>query len=355
MRTDKRILAFLLIIAFVFSLCGCGDSGPKMPSEGSEFAVHFIDVGQADAALVICNGKTMLIDGGNTDSSNLMYSYLKTHNVKHLDYVVASHAHGDHVGGLPGALNYATVGKALCPVTDFDSSAFRNFVKYLAKRGVDITVPETGDTFMLGEAECTVLAVNTTDNEPNNTSIVLRIVYGETSFLFTGDAEREVELALSSSGFELESTVLKVGHHGSYSSTSYVFLRNVMPKYAVISVGRGNDYGHPTPEVLSRLRDAEVKVFRTDKHGTVICTSDGKNLIFGTEKTPKDDVMDGIGSNSVTTDSGRDYVANKSSMKFHYPDCASVSKMSKENRLDFHGKRDELITQGYDPCGSCKP
>ncbi len=352
----KIILSLCLVLAICF-LWGCMPAGPQMPGEGSDFAVHFIDVGQADAALVICDGKTMLIDGGNAADSNVIYSYLKNQGVKHLDYIVASHAHEDHIGGLPGALNYATVGKALCPVTDYDSSAFRNFVKYLGNRGADITVPKTGDSFKLGEAECTVLAVNTTDNEPNNTSIVLRIVYGETSFLFTGDAEREVELALASWGFELESTVLKVGHHGSDSSTSYVFLRNVMPEYAVIPVGADNDYGHPTADVLSRLRDAEVKVFRTDKHGTVICTSDGKNVVFGTEKTPKDDVMDGIGTNSVTTDSGMDYVVNtnKSSMKFHFPDCASVEKMSKENRLDYHGTREELIKQGYIPCGTCKP
>ena len=114
-------------------------------------------------------------------------------------------------------------------------------------------------------AECAV-AGNTLDNEPNNTSIVMRIVYGETSFMFTGDAEREVEQARAGSKYTLESTVLKVGHHGSYSSTSYVFLRNVMPSYAVIPVGADNEYGHPTEEVLSRLRDADVTLFRTDLH-----------------------------------------------------------------------------------------
>lgn len=355
MKLNKRITAFVFAIALILSLCGCGASKPQMPT--GDFAVHFIDVGQADATLVICDGKTMLIDGGNADDSNLIYSYLKNQGVKHLDYIIATHPHEDHIGGLSGALNYATVGKAYCPVTEYDSGTFRNFVKYLKMRGASITVPRVGEKFTLGSAECTIIAVNTLNNEPNNTSIVMRIVYGETSFMFTGDAEREVEQTLAGSTFTLESTVLKVGHHGSYSSTSYVFLRNVMPKYAVIPVGVNNEYGHPTPEVLSRLRDADVKVFRTDLHGTVICTSDGKNLVFGTEKAYTGDAFGGIGDNSTVTDDGRDYVVNvsESSMKFHYPHCSAAARISDKNRMEFHGKREELIKKGYQPCGICEP
>ena len=295
MKSIKRIASLLIVFAFIISLCGCGNTQPQMPT--GDFAVHFIDVGQADASLIVCDGKAMLIDGGNAADSSIIYAYLKNHGINHLEYMVATHAHEDHIGGLSGALNYATVGTAYCPVTEYDSSAFRNFVRYLGNKGVSITVPKAGDKFMLGSAECTIIAVNTLDNEPNNTSIVMRIVYGETSFLFTGDAEREVEQALAGSKYTLESTVLKVGHHGSYSSTSYVFLRNVMPEYAVIPVGKDNDYGHPTAEVLSRLRDADVTLFRTDLHGTIVCTSDGKNVVFGTEKAYK-----GVCGDNHTTD-----------------------------------------------------
>ena len=195
MKSIKRSFALLLIFAFVFALLGCAGEQPQVPATDSSFAVHFIDVGQADAALVLCDGKSMLIDGGDAEDSNIIYTYLKNQGVKHLDYIIATHAHGDHVGGLSGALNYATVGTAYCPVTEYDSNAFRNFVKYLRYRGKSITVPEAGEKFMLGSAECTIVAANTLDNEPNNTSIVMRIVYGETSFMFTGDAEREVEQA----------------------------------------------------------------------------------------------------------------------------------------------------------------
>lgn len=348
---------------------------PTIAPENSTFEIHFIDVGQADAALVLCDGKAMLIDGGNAEDSSLLYTYLKNHNISHLDYVIGTHAHEDHIGGLAGALNYASVGTAYCPATSYDTKAFGNFVKVLDKHGVSITVPSTGDSFTLGSAACTILAVNTDSSDPNNTSIVLRIVYGDTSFLFTGDAERVVEQAILNRGANINSTVLKVGHHGSESSTSYVWLREIMPQYAIISVGKDNSYGHPTEEVLSRLRDAEVKTFRTDLQGDIICVSDGKNVTFTVERNADADVFGGIGGNSTqqtnppetnppeteppaseeTKDTGRDYVVNKSTKKFHYPSCSSADDIKESNRWDYHGTREELIDMGYVPCKRCDP
>ena len=346
------------------------------PPTNSSFEIHFIDVGQADAALVLCDGKAMLIDGGNAEDSNLLYSYLKKNNISHLDYVIGTHAHEDHIGGLAGALNYASVGTAYCPVKSYDTKAFGNFVSALSKHGVSITVPPKGNSFTLGSATCTILAVNTDSSDPNNTSIVLRIVYGETSFMFTGDAERVVEQAILDGSANIKSTVLKVGHHGSESSTSYVWLREVMPQYAVISVGKGNSYGHPTEEVLSRLRDADVKTFRTDLQGDIVCVSDGKNVTFTVDKNANADVFGGIGGNSTqqtnppeteppaTTqppetdppaDNGRDYVVNTSTKKFHYPSCSSADDIKDSNRWDYHGTRDDLIDMGYVPCKRCDP
>ena len=247
------------------------ETSPEIP-EGSSFEIHFIDVGQADSALILCDGKAMLIDGGNAEDSSLIYTYLKNQGIDRLDYIVCTHAHEDHVGGLAGALNYAKVDVAYCPVKSYDSTAFKNFVKYLGNQGVSISVPSAGDTFTLGSASVTVLGPINPSDEPNNTSIVFRIVYGSTSFLFTGDAEREEEQDILDAGYSLSSTVLKVGHHGSENSTTYPFLREVMPQYAVISVGADNSYGHPTEETLSRLRDAGVTVYRTDMQGNIICT-----------------------------------------------------------------------------------
>ncbi len=268
---------------------------PPIPNSGG-FKVYFIDVGQADAALVICDGKAMLIDGGNSADSSVIYSFLQQRGVSHLDYIVATHAHEDHVGGLSGALNYATVGTVYCPTASYSSNAFNNFARNVQKQGKTITVPSLGTRFSLGGASCTVLAVNSASGT-NNTSIVLRIVYGSTSFLFTGDAEREVEQAMLNRGVTLRSTVLKVGHHGSYTSSSYAFLRSVMPQYAIISCGQNNDYGHPHDEPLSRLYDAGVTLFRTDLQGTVTCHSNGSSVSFSVSRNWNADVFNGLGSN----------------------------------------------------------
>lgn len=353
-------------------------SVPTEVAEGSSFEIHYIDVGQADAALVLCDGQAMLIDGGNAEDSNLIYAYLKKLSLDHLQYIVCTHAHEDHVGGLAGALNYATVDVAFSPVTSYDSRAFGNFVTYLDKQGVSITIPKAGDSFSLGSATVSILGPINSSDDPNNTSIVLRIVYGDTSFLFTGDAEREEEQDILNAGYTLDSTVLKVGHHGSETSTSYVFLREIMPEYAVISVGTGNSYGHPTDAVLSRLRDADVKVYRTDLQGDVICTSDGKTVSFSVARNADADTLASVGPNSTQSGGntgttqpeqtvtpsqeeptnapvGTDYILNTNTHKFHYPGCSSVKQMAEKNKQSFTGTRDEVIAMGYDPCGRCHP
>ena len=360
----KRLLSFFLVcVLSLLSLTGCDlmDDTTEAPSasdvpSGSSFAVHFIDVGQADAALVLCDGKTMLIDGGNAEDSNLIYSYLQKHQITHLDYVVCTHAHEDHVGGLSGALTYATVGTAFSPVTEYDTNAFRNFVSRVEARGKTLTVPQAGECFALGSASVTVLGPVKEYEETNDTSIVLRIVYGELSFLFTGDMESAAEADLLDAGTNVSATVLKVGHHGSNTSSSYRFLRAVAPTYGVISVGTDNSYGHPHEEVLSRYRDADVTLYRTDLQGDIVCTStDGKTLTFTTAKN-SDAVTNPTEGDKTESDSNSGseyaYIGNLNSLVYHLTTCSSLP--NEENRIYFITE-EEALNAGYHACGRCKP
>ena len=331
------------------------DDHVTVPNDSS-LAVHFIDVGQADAALILCDGKAMLIDGGNSEDSSLIYTYLRDRGIDYLDYVVCTHAHEDHVGGLSGALSYADAGRVFAPVTSYNTRAFENFVSKAEERGCAVTVPKAGERFSLGSASVTVLGPIKEYDDPNNTSIVLRVVYGEVSFLFTGDMESDAERDLIDAGVDLSATVLKVGHHGSDTSSSYLFLREVAPTYGVISVGEGNSYGHPNEKILSRYRDADVTLYRTDLQGDIICTSeDGKTVNFTTAKN-SDAVTnptegDRTESDTVAGDSYA-YIGNVNSKKYHEPDCSSLPE--ENNRIYFLSK-EEAEAAGYTPCGRCDP
>lgn len=262
------------------------ENGETVP-EGSYFTISFFDVGEGDSTLVECDGHYMLVDGGNPSESRFLYSYLEKHGINYLDYIICTHAHEDHVGGLAGALNYASVGTAYCPVTEFDTRAFNSFVKYLGVQGKEITVPQAGDSFNLGSATVQIIGpvdMSLAEDNENNTSIVLRIKYGETSFLITGDAEEAEELSIVRSRYDLRSTVLRVGHHGSYTSTSEDFIKAVKPEYCVISVGEGNSYGHPHDVVLERIKRYGESILRTDLNGDIVFASDGKDVTYTTEK-----------------------------------------------------------------------
>ena len=250
----------------------------------AEFKVHFIDVGQADSILIQCDGENLLLDGGNKSDSSLIYSYLKKYEITNLKYVINSHPHEDHVGGLSGALNFAKANQVFSSFSEYDSKAFYDFVKNVQKQNLSLEILKPTDELILGNAKIKVLAPIFYDDKMNNNSLVLHLVYDEISFLFTGDMEFDEERSLLDLDLIPQCTVLKVAHHGSENATSYRLLRSVLPQVAVISVGKNNPYNHPSESVLSKLHDAQSQVFRTDLNGTIIVTSDGKNLEVLTER-----------------------------------------------------------------------
>ena len=346
------------------------------------FWIKFIDVGQGDSALIQCDGHYMMIDGGPSSASSVCYTILKNSGIDYLDYMIATHPDADHIGGLSGALNYSKVGICYSSVTYHDTKTFESLVKYLNEQNKSITVPKPGTKFNLGNATVEILGPIYNSADTNNNSIVAKITYGSTSFLFMGDAEMEEESSLINSGVSLSCDVLKVGHHGSNSSTGREFLAYSNPKYAVISVGDDNSYGHPHDETLSRLKAISCILYRTDLQGDILCVSDGSSISISTEKnttevnlwsagsdiysSSNDNVFVLVPNNEIQNDlqdvgsdrfvsEGSSYVLNNHTMKFHRPDCSSVKEISLKNREDVITTREELISQGYCPCKRCNP
>ena len=234
-------------------------------------------------------------------------------------------------------------------MTESRTKCFNDFVKYTQQQGLQLEVPSVGTVWPLGSATVTMLGPVTQYSETNNTSLVLRIDYGNTSFLLTGDMENTAETDLVNSGANLKADVLQVGHHGSSTSTGYLFLNAVLPEMGVISCGAGNKYGHPHEETLSILWDAKVDVYRTDLQGTITIGSDGQNFTVGTERFVPDSQLNPTDPSSSST-AQQAYIGNVNSKKFHLPTCANLP--AEKNQVLF-SSYDEAIAAGYTPCASC--
>ena len=369
-RLLGRLAALALAAALTLSLAGCEEllamvqqaqnappaaSQPAPPAEGGGFSVTFIDVGQALSVLVGCDGQYMLYDGGNVEDGSLVVSYLQSRGVDRLEYVFCSHAHEDHVGGLAAVMAAVPAGQVYAPVTENDTQCFEDFVKYTQQQGLAIVVPAAGSVWQLGSAVIRMLGPVASYDDTNDTSLVLRIDYGETSFLLTGDMEQDAEDDLVASGAPLDVDVLQVGHHGSETSTGYVFLNTVLPEIGVISVGEGNSYGHPHEAALSRLRDAGVDVWRTDLSGTITITSDGADYAVASERyVPPEQqnptTSDGSGQQSSSQQTIQAYIGNVNSKKFHLPSCPNLPDAANQTLFSSY---EEAVQAGYTPCGNC--
>lgn len=296
------IMLFSLILSFVL-LSGTCNASPTVIPEVQTLKVTYINVGQGDSILIQTPaGKNILIDGGKTDQTTTVENYLHSVGVSTLDYVIATHADSDHIGSLDSVIKDFTIGKVYMPNVTNTTYTFEDLLSAMQSKNLTFNRAKAGEILDLGTGLSAdfVGPVKDSYTEGNNYSAVLHLIYGKTSFLFTGDAENESENDMIASGVDLLSTVLKVGHHGSNSSTSEAFLNVVNPKYAVISVGQ-NSYGHPTEDVLNRLNLHGISVFRTDISGTIVATSDGANVTFNTNPSvaPSTPTTSTTSSNSV--------------------------------------------------------
>jgi competence protein ComEC len=257
-------------------------AGNKPVSVSDEkLTVHFIDVGQGDSELIVYGEKAMLIDAGEAENGEAIVSYLHNLGITKLEYIIATHPHSDHIGGLPEVIENFDVGKIITPKLPEDKTpttkVYEKFIDAVSAKGYKLTAAVAGDKYKLGEAEFTVLSPdeNADFSDLNDYSVVIRLVYKDSSWLFTGDAEKPAEEAMLLSGENLHADILKVGHHGSGNSSTEKFLAAVKPRWAVIEVGAGNSYNHPTDEALTRL-EGYTKIFRTDNDGTIIFETDGE-------------------------------------------------------------------------------
>jgi competence protein ComEC len=251
----------------------------------STLEVYFLDVGQGDAEILRYGNSTMLIDAGTNTSTNTLINDIKKLGINKFDMVVGTHPHEDHIGGLDAVINQFGIGTIYMPKVSATTKTFSDVLQAIKNKGLTIKTPVPGSTFAFGSDICTILAPNSSSyQDMNSYSIIIRVVNGSNSLLFTGDAQTDSEKEILAKGYTLKSDVLKVGHHGSSTSTSPDFLKEVSPKYAVISCGVNNDYGHPNQVTLDKLNNAGVKIYRTDLNGRISLSSDGINITLSTEK-----------------------------------------------------------------------
>ncbi len=362
----KRLLAAVVAI-LVFCLAGCSHTvtdpsalSRKETGEGAfdpaDLQVHFIDVGQGDSTLIIKDGHYMLIDAGEQDQGETVVSYLKNQGVEKLDYVIGTHPHSDHIGGLEAVIREFDTQKIILPEKEHTTKLYENLLDTIAEKNLKITLPRAGDRYQLGDASFQIIAPNRDYGDNlNNWSVGIRLVYGKNSFLLCGDAEKESEEDMCANGLDLKADVLKLSHHGSTTSSSAPFMDRVQPDYAVISCGKNNDYGHPHKEILDMLKKRNIETLRTDQLGTIVAVSNGTKITFPGILTAKDDNTAEESSQTDGMSISREYIVNENTKKFHLPECKSAASIKEENRRNYTGTREELIQMGYEPCQSCNP
>lgn len=351
-KSSVKALAVMILTLISISLPACSFDVDEQ-TLNSDLTVSFIDVGQGDSILIQSNNEAMLIDAGENDKGTVVVDYLQSHGVENLKYAVGTHPHSDHIGGMDDVLDNIKTENFICPETTYSTATWKSVISSAENSGTQIIYAEPYKSYGVGDATFTIYAPQTNSiySSLNNYSVVLRLTYGDNSFLFTGDAEKISEKEMLSGGYNLSADVLKVGHHGSSGSTSQDFLKAVSPDYAVISCGKDNEYGHPHKETLSLLNKSKTEILRTDKLGTIVLTSDGKNVSVN-NGSAKTEVKTRNENSSVKSDIT--YVGNRNTYKFHMPDCPSVEAILDSNKVYFNS-REQAVNANYSPCKSCNP
>lgn len=377
MKNMKKGLSFLLGLMFMLSLIGCSSTSenttPTVSTQqvgtnktltkevskekkntisisndnkvvNGTLKVHYINVGQGDSILVQQGSKNMLIDTGTNASTSSLMAYLKSLNLKKIDVLVLTHPHEDHIDGADAVIKAFNIGTLYMNKVTTTTKTYKDVINAM------ISSP-----------------INTNSKDLNTYSIVIKLVYGHNKFLFTGDAQASNEEDMINKGFDLSADVLKVGHHGSDTSTSDAFLSKVNPKYTVISCGKNNDYGHPHKSTMDKLQAKGIAVYRTDESGTIVCTLDGKNISFNvkagdykygsvggssssSKSTPKVVLIPESGKVTQSTQSQNVTVyVTKTGKKYHVDGCSSLSKSKIPMSLK------EAKKEGYTPCEKCNP
>lgn len=365
----------------------------SMAAEPDTMEVHFINVGQGDATLIKCGEQSMLIDTADDSKGTAIQNYLQKQNVEKLDYLVLTHPDADHIGGAPVVITKFNIDKVFVSNFEKDNKTYQKLIQALDNKRLKYETPEVDSHYTLGTAVITILAPNKEYDNPNDASIALIVQNGNNKFLFTGDASENAENDILDNNLDISADVYKVGHHGSKYSTSEKFFKAVNPTYAVISCGEDNSYGHPHAEILNKLRSYKVNVYRTDEEGTIVATSDGKNITFNVPESQTWKAGEPTGSSSSQSQSQTQtqvqtpatqqsqpqtqtkneettpiieepkqeasaptteitYVLNTKTKKFHKPSCGSLPTT---NRKDTSESRDSVIASGYAPCKKCNP
>lgn len=340
-KSKLIILSAILILTLLIASCDIlEDTNNTTETEfivnENDLLVHFIDIGQGDATLIeLPNDEVALIDGGPRDSSDKLIKYLKNNGIDKIDYVVATHPHEDHIGGLPKVIKNFEIDKVYMPERTANTNIFKELLETIQKNNKKIKIAKSGDK-IIDEENLKFYFLGPVKNNYENTndySIVSKVEYGQNSIIIMGDAEKTSERDILNSNMNLKADVLRVGHHGSSTSSSEKFLEAVNAKYYIISLGKDNSYGHPHREVLKSLSKYTDKVFRTDELGDIKMVSDGKNIRIDKNKI-SDNIEDKLGN----------YIGNKNTEIFHEENCNSLP--NKENQIIFNSIN-EAIEKGF--------